>query len=322
MANKGISRREFLKDSSLIGAGVFLAAAGTESSKVMASKKGGVTMGMKPGINMEFIRRAEKPFAWGVAKAAEIGYKYCEPMVHTGRELMSEAGYYHTVSMLEDPLEIRGILEKHGIQASGLSCHCPLSRPEVSVDYIRQAIRFAAELGAPVCNTDEGMVPDWMDEETAFRMIQYTLRTVVPVAERHNIKIGIEPHQKFTVHTDKLIKIAGLVKSPNLGFNVDTGNAYLGGVSDPYEMLEACADRMFHIHAKDIELRQSEDERGKVTGTPVGCACGDGVIDWTRVVQILKNAGFEGVLSVECGTVEQAERSLKHLDKVIAEQKA
>lgn len=279
-------------------------------------------MGMTPGINMEYIRRAEKPFAWGVVKAAEIGYKYCEPMVHWGRELMSEAGYYHTVSMYEDPLEMRELLEKHGLQASALSCHSPLARPEISVEYIKQAIRFAAEVGAPVCCTDEGMIPEWMDEETAFKIIHYTLKSVVPVAERHNIKIGIEPHQKFSVHTDKLVKIANLVPSPNVGFNVDTGNAYLGGVSDPYEMLETCADRMVHIHAKDIEVKQSEDERGKVTGTAVGCACGDGVIDWTRVVQILKKAGFEGVLSVECGTVEQAERSLNHLNKVIAEQKA
>ncbi len=279
-------------------------------------------MGMKVGINMEFIRRAEKPFAWGIAKAQEIGYKYCEPMVHLGRELMSEAGYYHTVSMYEDPLEIRDILEKHGLQASGLSCHSPLARPEISVEYIKQAIRFAADMGAPVCCTDEGMVPDWMDEDTAFKIMHYTMKMVVPVAERHNIKIGIEPHQKFSVYTDKLIKIADLVPSPNVGFNVDTGNAYLGGVSDPYEMLETCADRMVHIHAKDIEVKQSEDERGKVTGTAVGCACGDGVIDWTRVVQILKNAGFEGVLSVECGTVPQAEASLTHLEKIIAEQGA
>ncbi len=322
MGDNGISRREFLKHSSLIGAGMFLAAASTEPVEGKDSEKGGVTMGMKPGINMEFIRRAEKPFAWGVAKAAEIGYKYCEPMVHLGRELMSEAGYYHTISMLEDPLEIRALLEKHGLEASGLSCHSPLARPEISVEYIKQAIRFAAELGAPVCNTDEGMIPDWMDEETAFKIMHYTLKTIVPVAERHNIKIGIEPHQKFSVHTDKLIKIANLVPSPNVGFNVDTGNAYLGGKSDPYEMLEAVADRTFHLHAKDIELQQSQDERGKVTGTAVGCACGDGVIDWTRIVNILKNAGFQGVLSVECGTVEQAEKSLKHLKKVIAEQRA
>jgi len=322
MAQKQVTRRDFLKDSSLVGAGILLAIFGTERSEAKDTEKGGATMGMKVGINMEFIRRAEKPFKWGVAKAAEIGYKYCEPMVHIGRELMSEAGYYHTVSMSEDPLEIRALLEKHGLEASGLSCHSPLARPEISVEYIKQAIRFAAELGAPVCNTDEGMIPEWMDEETAFKIMHYTLRCVVPVAERHNIKIGIEPHQKFSIYTEKLIKIANLVPSPNVGFNFDSGNAYLGGVSDPYEMLEAIANRTFHLHAKDIELQQSKDERGKVTGTAVGCACGDGVIDWTRIVKILKKAKFEGVLSVECGTVDQAERSLKHLGKVIAQQQA
>ena len=34
------------------------------------------------GVNMEFVRHHDKPFDWGVAKAAEIGYQYVEPMVH------------------------------------------------------------------------------------------------------------------------------------------------------------------------------------------------------------------------------------------------
>jgi inosose dehydratase len=49
----------------------------------------------------------------------------------------------------------------------------------------------------------------------------------------------------------------------------------------------------------------------------VGCACGDGVIDWGRVTGILREAGFSGVLSVECGTPLQAERSLAHLKEVL-----
>ena len=36
------------------------------------------------GVNMEFVRPHDKPFDWGVAKAAEIGYQYVEPMVHLG----------------------------------------------------------------------------------------------------------------------------------------------------------------------------------------------------------------------------------------------
>ena len=58
------------------------------------------------GLNLEYVRHADKPFEWGVAKAAEMGYEYIEPMVHFGRELMSEAGYFHTVSLFDDPLRM------------------------------------------------------------------------------------------------------------------------------------------------------------------------------------------------------------------------
>jgi hypothetical protein len=30
----------------------------------------------KLSVNMEFVRSADKPFEWGVAKAAELGYGY------------------------------------------------------------------------------------------------------------------------------------------------------------------------------------------------------------------------------------------------------
>ena len=54
-----------------------------------------------------------------------------------------------------------------------------------------------------------------------------------------------------------------------------------------------------------------------VTGTPVGCACGDGMVDWERVIALLAPLDRELVLSVECGTIEQAERSLRHLRSVL-----
>jgi sugar phosphate isomerase/epimerase len=73
------------------------------------------------------------------------------------------------------------------------------------------------------------------------------------------------------------------------------------------------------LHAKDISAQQSSSERGKVTGTAVGCARGDGVIDWARIIRICRKAKRDVVFSVECGTVEQAERSLQHLKKSLAE---
>jgi sugar phosphate isomerase/epimerase len=276
-------------------------------------------MSIEIGINMEFIRGQDKPFEEGVRRAAEIGFRWVEPMVHNGRELLSEAGYFHSVSMDEDPLEVKDVLDRYAVRPSGLSAHCPLMRPEVSVPYLQKAVRFAAALGAPVVNTDEGIRPPWVPLDDAFAVMKYTLSAVLRVAERYGVFIGIEPHQSISKTTSGLLKIASLVPSPCLRVNYDTGNAYLGG-EDPYAGLKAVSPLLAHVHAKDISFLQAEEEKGKTTGTPVGCACGDGVIDWARVIAILGDVRFEGVLSVECGTPEQAKASLAHLQPLVAPQ--
>ena len=47
---------------------------------------------MYVGLNAEFSRSSDKPFEWAVEEAANMGYEWFEPMIHYGRELMSEAG--------------------------------------------------------------------------------------------------------------------------------------------------------------------------------------------------------------------------------------
>lgn len=272
---------------------------------------------MHIGVNLEFIRSEDKPFAAAVERAAKIGFSYVEPMVHNGRELLSEAGYFHSFSMDDDPFEMKEVLDRWGVKASGLSAHCPLMRPEISVPYLQKAVRFAAAIGARVVNTDEGIRPEWLPLDEAFAVMKYTLTAVLRTAARYGVYIGIEPHQSISAKLEGLLRIATLVDSPFLKVNYDTGNAWLGG-EDPYAGLKAVSDRLIHVHAKDIALEQSEAERGSVTGTPVGCACGDGVIDWSRVAAILREAGFDGVLSVECGTSKQAVRSLAHLKAALA----
>jgi len=269
------------------------------------------------GINLEFVRHNDKSFEWGVEKAAELGYTHVEPMVHLGRELLSEAGYFHSVSMYDDPLRIKRACEKAKVKLSGLSSHTPLCKPEIGTEYLKQAIRFAAECGAPVVNTDEGPKPKWTTEEEDFVLMRYTLKEAAQLAEPRGILIGLECHQQYSKHPDGLDRIYKLVKSPSIGINFDTGNAFLCG-HDPYKWLRRVAKRMVHLHAKDISVQQSGAERGKVTGTPVGCACGDGVIDWAKVIDIIrKECPRDIVLSVECGTVEQAERSIQHLKTLL-----
>ncbi|MCL2117155.1 MAG: sugar phosphate isomerase/epimerase [Planctomycetaceae bacterium] len=268
------------------------------------------------GMNLEATRHHDKPFAWGLDRAAEIGYEYVEPMVHFGRELMSEAGYYHTYSLFDDPMKMRRMCEERGLKISGLQAHGPLGRPDRHCEYLKMAIRFAAECGAPVVNTDEGIKAPWTTEEEDWVLIRYSLQEAAFVAEERGIKIGLECHAQYSQTPAGLEKIYRLVNSPSVGINLDTGNAYLAG-QDPYSWLEQVIDRSVHLHAKDISVQHSEEERGKVTGTPVGCACGDGVLDWARLVAIARKCPNDIVFSVECGSIDQAKRSFDHLKALV-----
>ena len=269
------------------------------------------------GLNLVFVGHAEKSFIEGINLAAKFGYKYVEPCVATGYDLLALAGYYHMLSMEDDPLEVKELLDERGLKPSAVSAHTMLMRPEVGIPYLTKAIRYASDIGAPVVNTDEGVKPDWMSDDEAFDIMRYTVRQVMKTAERYGIKVGLEPHQVYTVRKDTFTRMLDLSDSPCWQVNFDTGNYYLGGNDDPYEMLEQVADRVCHMHAKDISIQQSDSERGEVTGTPVGCACGEGVIDWPRVIDIMRRRNFQGVLCVECGEIDQAERSIKYLEGIL-----
>lgn len=268
--------------------------------------------------NMEFVRSADMSFEAGVKTAAELGYDSVEPMVHTGWELLSEVGYFHSFSMEEDPLLMKEICDRHGVRVSSLSAHSPLMKPEAAVPRLTRAAVLADYVGTSILNSDEMLKPEWMDDDRAHEAMRYTLSKFDLVARRHQVSLGIEPHGAYTKTAAGLLRIVELVPSPWIGVNWDTGNAYLAGLEDPYEALETVRDRVIHVHAKDISFEQAESDRGSVTGTPVGCACGEGVVDWDRILHLLDPLEGELTLSVECGTVDQAARSIEYLRDLIA----
>jgi sugar phosphate isomerase/epimerase len=265
------------------------------------------------GINLEFARSQDKSFEWAMAEAASLGFEYVEPMVHWGRELLSAAGYFHSVSMLDDPFRVRRAAEQHGLKISALSAHSPLCRPDVSTDYLKQAVRFAAECGAPVIVTDDGPArPDWTDDVADHVLMRYVLNEVVSAAEARGVTVGIETHAEYTSTPANLRRVMELMSpGPALGVNFDTGNTYLSG-NDPHDWLEQIIADVVHVHAKDISAEDSALYRGKVWGM-LGCACGDGVLDWERIVAVCRAGPRDLVLSVECVSADDAARSLEHL---------
>ena len=270
---------------------------------------------VKLGLNLEYARHADRSFERAVATAAEIGYEYVEPMVHWGRELLSAAGYFHSFSMLDDPYIVRRTCEKYGVKVSGLSSHSPLCKPDVSTDYLKQAVRFAAEAGAPIVVTDDGPKPSWTTEAEDQVLMRYVLQEAAALAEARHIWIAIETHEHYTNSPERLARTLTLVHSPVIGINFDTGNSFLSG-NDPEAWLAAAIDRVVSVHAKEIPHEIAATMRGKIKGM-LGVACGDGVLDWNKIIKICKTAPRDLVLSVECDSVESARRSFDYLNKMV-----
>jgi len=307
-------RREFIK-ATAAAALTSIALSGAAKADEPASGPKGICI----GVNMEFVRHADKSFEWGAVKAAELGYRYIEPCFMMGTCLLSSAGYCHVRSLDIDPHYFKDFCEQHKLKLSGLSSHSDLLDTRVGVEYARKGIMYARALAdrglfdtPPVVQICETMYPPkWMTKDDAFAVMKMNLRPILECCADNGVYLGVEPHGPYTAHKKSMLHILELHDSPWLRVNFDTGNSYLAG-EDPYEFLQAVLDKLIHLHAKDITIAQSDAERGKVAGTAVGCACGDGVIDWAKVIRIVGNKK-PIVFSVECGTVEQAERSIKRL---------
>jgi sugar phosphate isomerase/epimerase len=275
---------------------------------------------MHAGINLEFARSEKLSLDEAMLRAAEAGYRFVEPYVYSPVSVPinshlavhTVAPYYHLDVATVDVPRLNRLRKDLGLRFSALDAHTTLLMPQIGVPFVRRAIDLAAEVECPVVMSDEGPVPeDWMPLECGIDILSVSLDAIVAHARSHGVRFAIELHNALTARPDLLAKLLARFGPEDLGVNFDTGNAFLAG-NDPVAYVRRFAARVVHVHIKDIPASQVH-ERGSVTGTRVGVAAGDGVVDLPGVVAVLAEFGYQGVLSVECNTVAQAERSLRYL---------
>jgi len=135
--------------------------------------------------------------------------------------------------------------------------------------------------------------------------------------------ISIEVHGYFTTNPDMMAKMLAFCDSPYLRMNMDTGNTYIAG-QDPVAFCNRFKEKVTHVHVKDVSASLAAAARGGQTGIAVShCAIGDGVNaeNIKQVLTILRDRGFDGVLSMECEGAggPMIEKSLVWLRKTLGE---
>jgi len=215
-------------------------------------------------------------------------------------------GYQPHVALYEDPLLLRRKMERYGVRFSQVDAAFPLSGkdgPLYGVPYVLKTIPWAKHAGCERIATTDGLHrPEGLTDSGAMEAMKRSYGQIIEVAEAYEITINIEVHGYFTTNPDRMAEMLSFCDSPFLRMNMDTGNTFIAG-QNPVTFCNRFKEKVSHVHVKDVSESLAAAVRGEQTGIAVShCSLGEGVNagNIRRCLTILRDTGFNGVLSMEC----------------------
>lgn len=142
-------------------------------------------------------------------------------------------------------------------------------------------------------------------------------KAVTEYAKTKGIRTCIENHGFFCQDSARVEAIINGVADENFGALVDIGN-FMCADEDPAKAVGNMAPYAFHVHAKDFHFKKGTDfiptegffmTRG---GNYLrGAVIGHGDVPVVQCLKILKNAGYNGYITVEFEGMENAKNGVK-----------
>jgi sugar phosphate isomerase/epimerase len=167
---------------------------------------------------------------------------------------------------------------------------------QVRVDDNRRAIEEAAELGAEVLVLVCGPAPD-RDIDSARKWVAEGIEQLVPYAQSHGVKIGIEPlHPMYAAERSVIVTLAQAntfaepYRPGEVGVIVDVFHVWW----DPelYKQISRASGRILGFHVSDWIVPTPDLLLGRGM-------MGDGVIELSRIRKAVDEAGYGGPIEVE-----------------------
>jgi sugar phosphate isomerase/epimerase len=241
------------------------------------------------------------------------------------------------LSMLNDRQglkEFKHKLESNGFTISALSCHGNPLHPNPAVakayqETSKRTVRLAEKLGVSVVidfsgcpgDSDKAKYPNWVTcpwpPEYLDLLAWQWERKVIPYwtrhaqfAKDHGVKIAIEMHPGFVVYSpETMLKLRHAVGN-TVGCNYDPSHMFWQSI-DPIKAIRVLGDSIFHVHAKDTQIYDSNlpktgvldtkkytDERNRswiFRSVGYGHAYGW----WKEFISTLRMYGYDHTLSIE-----------------------
>ena len=204
-----------------------------------------------------------------------------------------------------------------GLEISGTSAGPNLVDPKVaeqSVEQFKSFLQLAVNLGPGIVTGEVKAVPEGLSEEEAWSTCIASVKQVCRHAEEIGARYAVEPGPHCLVkNADTMLRLVESVDHPCLGINYDPANVNSAG-SDAVEDARRVAPHIIHTHAKD-SMRTADGAQETILG--------EGDVDFKSLIQVYRDAGFDGWLCIERerseNTADDVRRSKAFLDGVLSE---
>lgn len=191
---------------------------------------------------------------------------------------------------------------------------------KTEIERVKKEVEIAAALGVRLMRHDVAWRPP---EEASLDNFEKDLpdmvagcRAVADHAKQYGIVTSVENHGYHVQHFDRVRRLVNAVGRDNFRTTIDVGNFAVVDV-DPLAGVKKNAALASMVHVKDFYLRPASADPGEgwfksAAGNFCrGAIVGQGDLDIRGSLKILKDAGYDGYLSVEFEGMEDCRQGAK-----------
>ncbi|MFC4386651.1 sugar phosphate isomerase/epimerase family protein [Gracilibacillus marinus] len=198
------------------------------------------------------------------------------------------------------------------------------------IDRVKKEVDIANALGVKKMRHDISFKPpseasiEQFDQDLA-QMVE-ACQEIADYAKQYDITTSIENHGFYVQGSDRVRLIIKKVNRSNFGLTLDTGN-FLCVDEDPLCAIKKCLDFTTMLHVKDFYIREATSSPGKGWFTTTGgkflrgAMTGHGDIDIKAILQLVKESGYDGDVSIEFEGMEVCQQasqiSLENVQKIL-----
>ncbi|AKU18803.1 inosose dehydratase [Luteipulveratus mongoliensis] len=259
-------------------------------------------------------RVAGAPISWGVSEVEGWGVQLptetvLSAMYESGLTAteLGPAGFLPT-----DPDQLKADLDKHSLRA--VAQFVPVVLHDESTDPrpdVRTAIASLSAVGATTLVLAAATGGQGYDDRPAWTSAAWSralglLDDLAGLGREAGLDAVLHPHVGTMIENEA--EVERVLDGCGIGLCLDTGHLLIGG-ADPVALARAHADRIRHVHLKDVRLDLAEQVRtGAVSYSDavergIYAPIGDGDVEINRIVKDLENQGYSGWYVLEQDTV-------------------